>query len=160
IGVDNTWHPAVNWTVRMSWRDSDGHDHILAHAYVQADGSWATLFSAFGYSGQNLLVQYAPTNRFAKMVDKEDREFWWSSTRTFGIQAVSLQGDEAADTSGAGWLMGMGDAFQSAMVFWNRFYLAGVDATRDDPIRMYFPNTWYMCGGNILWSCSSQDDAQ
>jgi hypothetical protein len=64
-------------------------------------------------------------------------------------------GDWAADTSAAGTLAGLGDVYNSAITFWNAFYVNGLNPERSSAIRLFFPNTWDNCGGSSPWSCAS-----
>ena len=42
------------------------------------------------------------------------------------------------------------------MNMWSRLYWDGnIDPVPADPIKLYFPNTWYNCGGNSPWSCAN-----
>jgi hypothetical protein len=126
-------------------------------ARVQPDGSWKATFSALGYSGQNLFVQYAPKSSYAHIADRDGDDYWWYSPRRYQVPTTVNMDAEAADTGSSGNLMGLGDIYDHAMVFWNGFYTAGVNPARNHPINILYPNTWYDCETGQPWSCASPD---
>ena len=154
-GLDNNLHPGWNWLVRLWWRKDDGSWERLASGYIPASGRWRFSFAKKGYKGQHLLIQYRAGGYFVLPQDRDNNEYWWSDPQQSDIPTDFDIGHRVANTSSSGTVAGLGDVYQGAMLYWNKFTVNGVNPERSDPIRLFFPNTWENCSGSSPWSCAS-----
>jgi hypothetical protein len=153
--------PAWGWTVQISQARPDG-PRAIAGTSVDHMGHWRALFNSARLDPSlPLVVSYRPANRLFKLVDRD------------GVVPVAVE--DPRPVSGSGFDMGtsllgfsaafwgMGDVYQAGTLMWNGFRSAGIDAIRRrEPIRIYFPNTWELCGdpSGPPWSCATSDGSQ
>lgn len=154
-GQDNNLHPGWNWFVQLWWHKPDGSWEKLAGRYIPPSGNWSLSFSSAGYSGQHLLIQYRAGGYFVMPQDRNNNEYWWGDPEQTNIPTSFNIGHRVADTSNSGTVAGLGDVYNSAIVYWNKFTIHGVNPERSSAIRLFYPNTWENCGGASPWSCAS-----
>lgn len=166
IGIDNKSHPAWGWTVELIWRNK----HKLASGLVKYDGRYFLSFkhkdtlemAPGGYDRADLTVNFVMKNDFVSFQPSSHLSipnylrvrdpYTWA--KEFGYKKIvgkggSLQflleedldvGHLGADTSLNGERAGLGDAFYSAMNYWNKLLTNGINPTRPQPIDVIVPS--------------------
>ena len=160
-GIDNKEHPAWGWTVELIWRNQ----HKLASGLVKYDGSYFLSFkhkdtlemAPGGYDQKDLTVNFVMKNDFVSFQPSSHLSnpnylrvrdpYTW--VKEFGTKDGQLQfivdpnldvGLFSADTSLTGERAGLGDAFYSAMNYWNKLLTNGINPTRSQPIDVIVPS--------------------
>ncbi|HYC00561.1 MAG TPA: hypothetical protein VEC57_15615 [Candidatus Limnocylindrales bacterium] len=154
--TDHTLHPAWGWRA-LAWWNSPSGWVVLAEDWVKWDGSYSLTFSRSGYTGQHLRMQFRAYNRYYEPMDEDDNKFRWINPDRFGISSSHNEGHWYADTDG-GTANGLGEVYFRAYELWSGLYWrGGINPLRDNPIKLYYPNTEYDCGdgSGVPWSCAS-----
>ena len=164
IGLDNAWHGAWNWRVRLLWHKPDGTVQRLGSAWILEDGTWQVGINTPGYTGQNLIVHMqvgggylVATNTFGKPIvfslDVDENIFAQGPHYDYGQWTINLseQGEDAM-------LPGLGEIMTNAQLVWYHFYNRGLNPDRAKSMRLFFPNTAAKpCGLDFPWSCAYPD---
>ncbi|HYC54241.1 MAG TPA: hypothetical protein VEL28_04810 [Candidatus Binatia bacterium] len=154
--TDHTLHPAWGWRA-LAWWNSPSGWVVLDEDWVSWNGNYTLSFSRAGYTGQNLRMQFRAYNRYYEPMDEDDNKFRWINPDRTNISTSHDEGHWYADTDG-GTANGLGEVYFRAYQLWSGLYhRGGIDPLRDNPIKLYYPNTEYDCGdgsGNP-WSCAS-----
>ncbi|MBC8292671.1 MAG: hypothetical protein H8E45_05835 [Proteobacteria bacterium] len=154
--LDHALHPAFGWRAVAWWNDG-GTWTKLASDWVQWDGSWSLAVNHTGYSGQHLRMQYRAYNSYYHPMDEDDDLFRWIGPDRTGISTSHDEGHWYADTDG-GDANGLGELYHAAYYQWSKLYWTGeINPIRANPVKVYYPNTWYDCGdgSGVPWSCAS-----
>lgn len=157
IGLDTLWHPAWNWSVWLWWNDN-GNWKMMAATWIHSDGSWEFDLEYPGYAGQHLRVQYRTENNYIYGLNKDDETHKWKGPDRNNIGVNFDEGHWGADCSN-GEVAGLGEVWKYAHDFWWKLKSNGFEPIREEPIKLYFPNTDYACGNadGKPWSCASQE---
>jgi len=129
---------------------------LLGSAWVQADGHWTIdVSSAIGFTGGAIKVNYLSYNSYFAPQNQAGNKYWWQDP-TWTVTGTTFDtGHRFADTDG-GTYNGVGELVDNAMTMWSRLYWdASINPVPAAPIKFYFPNTWYNCGGASPWSCAT-----
>ena len=165
---DGTFHAAWGWVTR-AWQQVGPVWIMMGWSYVGGDGSWQ-INMPFVFPGQ-VFVEYRPANRFVQLQDGSGNVYawgdWWALTGD-----VTDIGGRYADFSQNGDLPGVNTLYVGATDVWEKFYATGMNALRDEPIQVTFPNTLTSghciyntdSNGNTVstyaWSCSQTADGK
>lgn len=154
---DHSLHPAFGWWAE-AWSFEKLFPKKLAEGWVQSNGRYTLqVDSSKNYKGGKMQVFFKAYNDYFAPMDQNDNKYKWHNPRKNSITANHDEGHRWADCDG-GNANGLGELYQSAMFMWSNLYWAGgVNPVRTDPIKFYYPNTWYDCGdgSGTPWSCSS-----
>lgn len=163
-GLDNALHPGWNWLVEVWWKKGSDNWRKLGAKYISWNGAWSMNVSASGFSGQNIHVFYRAGGYYLMPRNRDDDPYWWSDPEWSGISTNYNVGHRVANLSPSGMLAGLGEAYHSGLLFWWKFYSNNLNPERDDPIRLYYPNTWFNCddldwddNDPDPWSCAWED---
>lgn len=154
--LDHALHPAFGWRAVAWWNDG-GDWKKLASDWVQWDGTWSLSVNYSGYSGQHLRMQYRAYNRYYEPMDEGEGLYRWKGPDREDISINHNEGHWYADTDG-GDANGLGELYHAAYYLWSKLYWTGeINPLRADPVKVYYPNTWYDCGdgSGVPWSCAS-----
>jgi hypothetical protein len=146
-GIANDFlQPAWQWEVELRGKKDNGESAILATANVDHNGNWYASFAEFGYSGQELLILYRMRNFYVSFEKNEaGTPYLWGHTFS-DIPATLNIGHWYANTSESGTAFGVADAYANSMLYLGKSLMGGIDPIREQPIRVFIPNTWYNCG--------------
>lgn len=165
---DNTFHAAWGWVVR-GWQQIGPVWIMMGWSYVAGDGSWQ-INMPFVFPGQ-VFVEYRPANRFVQLQDGNGNVYAWGDWWTLTGDVTDI-GGRYADFSQNGDLPGVNTLYVGATDVWEKFYATGMNALRDQPIQVTFPNTLTSghciyntdSNGNTVpayaWSCSQTGDGK
>lgn len=163
-GLDSSLHPGWNWLAEVWWKKNDSDWVKLGAKYIKWDGSWSMDVSQSGFSGQNIHVFYRVGGYYLMPRNRDDNSYRWKDPVWTGISTNYNVGHRMVDLSASGTLAGLGDAYHSGLLYWWKFYSNNLNPERADPIKLYFPNTWFNCDDNNdsdndpdPWSCASGD---
>ena len=154
----NSYKAAWGWVVR-AWQNVNGNWNFLGWTYVGGDGSWQIGLSNV-VGGKPIRVEYQTKNRFVSLQDASGNPYTWGDNwnLTGGVTDI---GYRFADLTVNGDLPGVDTLYVGATNVWEKFYNNGMNALRDQPIEIYYPNTLASgkCvensgSGNFAWSCS------
>jgi len=146
-GIANDFlQPAWQWEVELRGKKDNGESAILATANVDHNGNWYASFAEFGYSGQELLILYRMRNFYVSFEKNEaGTPYLWGHTFS-DIPATLNIGHWYANTSESGTAFGVADAYANSTLYLGKSLMGGIDPIREQPIRVFIPNTWYNCG--------------
>jgi hypothetical protein len=153
----NTYQAAWGW-VAKAWQQDPffGFWRFCNWSYVGSDGSWSIPLS---FPGLPFRVEYQPANRFVQLQDPSANVYTWGDNWDASVTDV---GGRAADFT-TNNLPGMDKLYVGATNEWVKFYNNGMNALRDTPIQVTFPNSLASgnctstdnTGATIAWSCSA-----
>ncbi len=146
-GIANDFlQPAWQWEVELRGKKDNGESAILATAKVDHNGNWYASFAEFGYSGQELLILYRMKNFYVSFEKNEaGTPYLWG--HTFSDIPTTLNiGHWYANTSESGTAFGVADAYANTVLYLGKSLMHSIDPIREQPIRVFIPNTWYNCG--------------
>ena len=154
--TDHTLHPAWGWRAVAWWNDGGGWT-VLADDWVQWDGSYRLVFSAPGYAGQHLRMQFRAYNRFFQPQTQGGDTYRWVNPDRVNIPLTWDEGHWFADCDGSD-VNGLGELYFRGYQLWSEMYWrAGISPLRASAIHMFYPNTFENCGTSSPWSCASVD---
>ena len=145
-GIDNYLHPSWHWQVELRGKKDDGEWVTLATDQVGQNGEWYASFAHYGYSGQELQILYRMKNFYVSFEKNEDgAAYLWG--HTFNEIPTTLNiGHWYANTSRSGTAFGVADAYANSVLYLGQSLMRSINPIRDQPIRVFIPNTWYNCG--------------
>ncbi len=164
---DGTYHAAWGWVVR-GWQQIFGIWIQTAWTYVGGDGSWQ-MNLPLPFSP--VFVDYRPANRFVQLQDANGNVYAWGDQWNLTGDVTDI-GYRAADFSKNGDLPNVDKLYVGATNVWVKFYNNGMNALRNTPIQVTFPNTLASgrciyntdSSGNTVaayaWSCSYSGDGK
>jgi hypothetical protein len=160
----STYKAAWGWVVR-AWQQVGGVWIFLGWTYVGGDGSWQiTLPTAV--PGIPVRVEYQTKNRFVSVQDPAGNAYTWGDNWSLTGSVTDI-GSRYADLTVNGDLPGVDRLYVGATMIWVKFYNNGMNALRDKPIQVTFPNSLasgqciYNNGsGPYAWSCSYWADGR
>jgi hypothetical protein len=155
-GMDNLLHPAFGWRVR-AWRNFPliGWTNV-AEDFIQFDGTWT--LNVPNVPGQ-IKFQYIASNRFFAPMNSAGETYRWVGPAHDTSSSSFNEGSWSADTSSGG-VRGLGEIYSQGMFLWSKLYWEGeINPLRDNPVKVFFPNTTYDCGDGTgsPWSCAATD---
>src|SRR5713226_4795075 len=154
------YQAAWGWEAK-AWENLGGFWIFLGWSYVGGDGSWSIPVSPL--PGFQVRVEYQPANRFVQLQDPSANVYTWGDNWTLTGNTTDI-GGRAADFTVNGDLPGMDKLYVGATNEWVKFYNNGMNALRDTPNQVTYPNS--LASGNctstdssnppktIAWSCS------
>lgn len=160
----STYKAAWGWVVR-AWQNIGGIWIFQGWTYVGGDGAWQISLAA-PIPGVQVRVEYLTKNRFVSIQDASGNPYHWGDnwSLTGGITDI---GSRYADLTVNGDLPAVDKLYVGATNIWVKFYNLGMNALRDQPIQIFFPNTMasgqciYNDGaGPYAWSCSYSADGR
>ena len=78
--------------------------------------------------------------------DDDPRPKWYEMTM-YPYPSGDLHiGHWYANTSESGTAFGVADAYANTVLYLGKSLMHSIDPIRDQPIRVFIPNTWYDCG--------------
>lgn len=146
-GIANDFlQPAWQWEVELRGKKEDGGWMTLATDQVDHNGDWSVSFAEFGYSGQELLILYRMKNVYVSFEKNEaGAPYLWGHTFS-DIPATLDIGHWYANTSESGTAFGVADTYANTVLYLGHSLMHGIHPIREQPIRVFIPNTWYSCG--------------
>jgi hypothetical protein len=164
---DNTYHATWGWVVR-AWVFLGNSYAFLGWTYIDNSGNWQ-----IGPVPEftKVLIEYRPANRFLQIQDAKGNIYAWSQFISVGSGNTDI-GSWYLDSSKNGDLPGLNTIYAGGTDVWGRFYGTGMNALRDKPIEVTFPNT--LTSGHCIydkdsngktvpqyaWSCSESSDGK
>ncbi|MBI4469643.1 MAG: hypothetical protein HY650_10020 [Acidobacteria bacterium] len=157
---------AWGWVVK-AWQFRAGSWRFLGWDYVAGDGSWLIGFdSSQVNTGLPVRVEYLTANRFVSLQDPSGNVYAWGDDWILTGANTNI-GSRYADLTVNGDLPGVDRLYVGATNIWVKFYNNGMNALRDEPVEVTFPNSLasgqciYDDGaGPYAWSCSYWDDGR
>ena len=145
-GIDNYLHPSWYWEVELRGKKDDGEWVTLATDRIDQNGEWYASFAHYGYSGQKLQILYRMKNFYVSFEKNEEgAPYLWG--HTFSDLPATLDiGHWYANTSESGTAFGVADAYANTVLYLGKSLMHSIDPIREQPIRVFIPNTWYNCG--------------
>jgi hypothetical protein len=160
----NTYQAAWGWVVR-AWQKVGGNWVFLGWTYVGGDGSWQIGLSNVA-SGVPVRIEYRTKNRFVSIQDPSGNPYTWGDNWNLG-GAITDIGSRYADLTVNGDLPAVDRLYVGSTQIWVKFFNNGMNALRDKPIEVTFPNALasgkcvYDTGsGPYAWSCSYWGDGK
>ena len=162
--ASNSYKAAWGWVVR-AWQNVGGIWVFLGWTYVNSDGSWQ-LSLATALPGVSVRVEYQTKNRFVSIQDASGNPYTWGDNWKLTGSITDI-GSRYADLTSNGDLPAVDRLYAGATQIWVKFYNTGMNALRDQPIQVFFPNTLSSgkCinndgSGPYAWSCSYWGDGK
>jgi hypothetical protein len=170
---DGSFHAAWGWVV-TAWQNQQVGPFTfylpLGWTYVNGDASWSIPLANAQTSSQ-VYVEYQPANRFVQLQDPNSNVYTWGDWWTLHGQDTDI-GSRFADLSSSGDLPGIDKLYEGATDEWVKFYDNGMNALRDQPIQVTYPNS--LASGHCVentnasgqsvaayaWSCSEWSDGK
>jgi len=171
---DGTFHAAWGWVVTAWQWDAIAGIRIympLGWAYVNGDGSWSIPLASFATQSAKVYIQYQTANRFIQLQDPSGRVYTWGDWWSLSGPTTDI-GYRFADLSTSGDLPGIDKLYEGATEEWSKLYYNGLNALRDQPIQVTYPNS--LATGHCImntdasghsvspypWSCSQWADGK
>lgn len=159
------YQAAWGWKVRV-WQWFGSQWFQLASANVGSDGKWSAEFVLPPLPGEKVHVEYQPANRFMQVQDAGENVYAWTDDWAV-TGALTDLGFRSADLTKTGNAPGIDRIYQGGMALWRKFKKHGMNALRDVPMELTFPNTLatgkcksQQNGMTIAWSCSQSADGK
>ena len=155
-----TLKSAWGW-VTEAWQNQGGTWKFLGWAYVGGDGNWSISLDAVVNPAQQVYVLYKTMNRFVQVEDPAGNVYAWGDYWTLSGSNTNI-GHRFADLTVNGDLPGIDELYAGATNVWVKFYENGLNALRDNVIRVTYPNS--LATGRCInssgnaWSCSYWGD--
>ncbi|MFM6929099.1 MAG: hypothetical protein ACKOX6_11585 [Bdellovibrio sp.] len=160
----SAYKSAWGWVVRV-WQKPGASWVFLGWAYVAGDGSWQVV-STSATPGAQTWIEYQTKNRFVSLQDPAGNPYTWGDSWTLSGAMLDV-GYRYADLTVTGDLPGVDKLYVGATNIWVKFYNNGMNALRDQPVQVTFPNSLasgqcvYNDGaGPYAWSCSYWADGR
>ena len=160
-----TFDPAWGWSVR-AWQQFGSVWIPIGNAWVAGDGTWSLNFVIPPLPGIQVRVEYQPANRFIQVQDENANVYTWADNWTFNAPLTDI-GFRSIDLTKTGNAPGIDRIYQAATAEWRAFKADGMNAVRDQPIEITFPNTSLTTcqqtdanGNPIPWSCSQSSNGK
>ena len=164
-GNSVAYNPAWGWSVR-AWQLFGGTSLFVGNAWVAGDGSWSLNFIFPPLPNAQVRVEYQPANRFVQVQDSNANVYTWGDNWNFNAPLTDL-GFRSLNLTKTGDAPGIDKIYQAATALWRAFKNDGMNALRDEPIEMTYPNTSSSTcdhkdgnGNPAPWSCSQSGDGK
>ncbi len=162
--ANNSYKAAWGWVVR-AWQNVGGIWVFLGWTYVNTDGSWQ-LSLPVTVPNMPVRIEYQTKNRFVSIQDANGNPYTWGDNWNLTGTTTDI-GSRYADLTVNGDLPAVDRLYAGATQIWVKFYNNGMNALRDQPIQVFFPNTLSSgrCinndgSGPYAWSCSYWNDGK
>jgi hypothetical protein len=159
------YQAAWGWKVR-AWQNLGGTWFQVASASVASDGNWSADYVIPPFAGLQVRVEYPPANRFMQVQDANENIYTWGDDWNMTGSITNI-GFRSANLTKTGNAPGIDKIYQGGMALWRKFNKYGMNALRDVPMELTYPNTLATgnCtsqsnGNTIAWSCSQSDDGK
>ncbi len=138
--------------------DEHGSPQEIGASAVESDGKWQMTITDPSYEGGEVWLSYRAENRYFRVVDQQNKVTRWL---TSAISNPSMNQDFGHDWgNGQTGRPGVGEVHYRAYELWNQTYWrGGFDVATNTQLKIYFPNTFFNCGGKSPWSCALKDEA-
>ena len=130
-----TYQAAWGWEAK-AWQHVGFVWLFLGWSYVGGDGSWSIPV----LPGLPVRVEYQPANRFVQLQDPQGNVYAWGDDWTLTGPVTDI-GNRSADFTVNGDLPGVDKLYVGATNEWIKFFNNGMNALRNEPIQVTFPNT-------------------
>ena len=163
-GNSVAFKPAWGWNVR-AWQNLGGNWIQVGHAWVKGDGSWQLDFTFPPLGGFPVRIEYQPANRLMQVQDENSNVYTWGDNWNFNAPLTDI-GFRSLNLTKTGDAPGIDTIYQAATALWRAFKADGMNAVRDEPIQITYPNTSDVCshkdgnGNAAPWSCSQADNGK
>jgi len=133
--------PGVTYQAAWGW-EAKAWQHVgpiwlfLGWSYVGGDGSWSIPV----LPGLPVRVEYQPANRFVQLQDPQGNVYAWGDNWNQTGPVTDI-GNRSADFTVNGDLPGVDKLYVGATNEWIKFFDNGMNALRDQPIEVTFPNS-------------------
>jgi len=158
-------NPAWGWTVR-GWQQIGSAWMLIGSTWAKGDGSWSMDFFIPPFPNTKVRVEYQVANRFMQVQDKDGNVYTWGDNWTLTGPLTDI-GSRSINLTKTGDAPGIDVIYQGATALWRRFRADGMNALRDEPIQITFPNTSLdtcphvdSAGNPTPWSCSQSSDGK
>ena len=157
--VDHALHPGWGFMAKVYETNSSGGVlRTLGTSWVQSGGTWSIPVAVTpAFTGGFIRVDYLSYNTYYAPMNQASQSYYWTDP-IWAVPAGSTSfavGHRFADTDG-GTYTGVGELVDAAMTMWSRlFWSGGINPVPASPIKFYYPNTFYNCGGSSPWSCAN-----
>ena len=152
-GMDGRLHPAFGWRVEALRQGSTGSWSVVTSDWVEFDGSWRLNVS----NGGNYRFRYIAANRFFSPMDENENIYRWIGPVRNNVNVSHNEGHRYANLDNSD-VRGLGEVYNEGMTLWSKLYWdGGINPIRNNTIKLYYPNTFYNCGGGRTspWSCAN-----
>jgi hypothetical protein len=159
-GGPAVFQAAWGWKIKI-WQMFAGQKaNQVGQATVAGDGTWSADYFFPPLPGEKVRVEYQPANRFLQIQDANGNIYTWHDNWDVTTGTTNI-GGRSADLTKTGNAPGIDRLYQGGMALWRKFNKHGMNALRDEPIQITYPNT--LASGNctrgtgsamIAWSCS------
>lgn len=158
------YQAAWGWKVRV-WQFIGGIWFQIGSASVKSDGTWLADYTQPPLPGIQVHVEYQPANRFFQVQDANGDIYTWFDDWNWDVTDTGFR---VADLTKSGNAPGIDRIYQGGMALWRKFKKYGMNALRDEPVQITYPNTMATgkCqstdknGKAIAWSCSQSGDGK
>ena len=161
--TDTSYKAAWGWVVR-AWQRPLGIWVFLGWTYVNGDGSWQINAPSI-LPGFPVRIEYRTGNRFVQVQDANANVYTWGDDWNLPPSGTTDIGFRAANLTVNGNLPAVDRIYVGATNVWVKFYNNGMNALRDKPIEITFPNS--LASGKCIygnppyaWSCSYSADGK
>jgi hypothetical protein len=162
----SVFQSAWGWKVR-AWQLIGSTWLQVGGTSVAGDGTWNVDFNFPPFAGFPVQVEYQPANRFLQVQDANANIYSWSDSWSL-TGALTNIGNRFVNLTVSGAAPGIDAIYQGGTALWRKFKAYGMNALRDKPIEITYPNTLAtgMCPSTdnanktIPWSCSYSDDGK
>ena len=164
-GVGNVFQSAWGWKVR-AWQLIGSTWFQVGGTSVAGDGTWTVDFMLL-FPGLPVQVEYQPANRFVQVQDANANIYSWSDDWNLTGNLTDI-GNRYVNLTAAGYAPGIDAIYQAGTALWRKFKQNGMNALRDSPIEITYPNTLATgkctstdnSNNTIPWSCSQSGDGK
>jgi hypothetical protein len=160
----NTYKAAWGWVVR-AWQNVGGIWIFLGWDYVANNGAWQVSLAG-AIPGVPVRIEYQTKNRFVSIQDAKGKPYTWGDNWALAGNVTDI-GSRYADLTNNGDLPAVDKLYEGATQIWVKFYSLGMNALRNEPIQVFFPNSLASgkCiedngSGPYAWSCSYWGDGR
>ena len=165
LKVPSGFNPAWGWSAR-AWQLIGTTWIQIGHAWVKGDGTWSLDFLFPPIPGIKVRIEYQPANRFVQLQDENQNVYTWGDNWNLTGSLTDI-GFRSLNLTKTGDAPGIDVIYQGATALWRRFKADGMNAVRDQPIQITFPNTSLSTcpqvdanNNPIPWSCSNSGSGQ
>lgn len=160
VANDTIYQAAWGWKVR-AWQNLGNWWQQVGSSYVKSDGNWTIDLAVSAIPGFPVHLEFQPANRFVQIQDANGVVYTWSGKVNLAPPVTNI-GLRIADLTKNGDAPGIQALYTGTTAVWRKFKKHGMNALRDEPIEITYPNTLATgkcqtpdgMGGVIPWSCS------
>ncbi len=162
----NVYQSAWGWKVR-AWQLIGSTWLQVGGTSVAGDGTWSMDFFFPPLPGFQVQVEYQPANRFLQVQDANGNIYSWSDNWNLTGSLTDI-GNRSVNLTSSGSAPGIDAIYQAGTALWRKFKAYGMNALRDAPVEITYPNTLATgkcpstdnANNTIPWSCSQSADGK